>query len=376
MKKVLVFFVILVVSYEAFSNETTKSNLSELQQLEASIDTLFNAEIGVSEPGAALLVSYDGEMIIGKGYGLRSIEDKEPITKSTNMRMGSVSKQFTALAVLSLVDNGKLSLSDSVYSIFPYESFKGVTIEQLINHTSGREDAEDVFLKEWDPTKIAANKDILKWYSTEDRTVTAPGEKYRYNNGIYEFIPSIVEKISGQEFSKFTKKNVFEKAGMKNTNFFNLAAPIKIEERAYCYEKNESGIWTKMDGHFLNGLLGAGGVYTSVNDYFLYDLALRNKTIYSESTHELIFKPSSTRTEIGIEKHYAMGWNVNDTTASHSGSWFGTNTFTKRYLDKPLTIAIFMNRDTLFENGLTNKIDSLVVEYVKNTIKNKNIKSD
>jgi len=371
MKNIFVFLVIFIISYEVFSNETVENRSIELQQLEASIDSLFNAEIGENEPGAALLVSYDGKMIIGKGYGLRSIEDKKPITKSTNMRMASVSKQFTALAVLELVDNGKLSLSDSVYSIFPYETFKGVTIEQLINHTSGREDAEDVFLKEWDPTNIALNEDVLKWYSKEDRTVSVPGEKYRYNNGIYEFIPSIVEKISGQEFSKFARKNVFEKAGMKNTNFFNLAVPIEIEERAYCYEKNKSGIWTKMDGHFLNGLLGAGGVYTSINDYFLYDLALRNKTIYSESTHELIFKPSSTRTEEGIEKYYAMGWGVTDTAASHTGGWFGTNTFTKRYLDKPLTIAIFMNRNTLFENGLIKKIDSLVVEYVKNMTKNK-----
>ena len=371
LQNILMFLIIFNILPEVFSNETIENKSIEVQQLEASIDALFNAEIGDNEPGAALLVSYDGKMIIGKGYGLRSIKDKKPITKSTNMRMGSVSKQFTALAVLALVDKGKLSLSDSVYSIFPYETFKGVTIEQLINHTSGSEDAEDVFIKEWDPTKIALNKDVLIWYSKEDRSVSVPGEKYQYNNGIYEFIPSIVEKISGQEFSKFAKINVFEKAGMKNTNFFNLADPIKIEERAYCYEKNKSGIWTKMDGHFLNGLLGAGGVYTSINDYFLYDLALRNKTIYSESTHKLIFKPSSTRTEKGIEKYYAMGWEVTDTAASHTGSWFGTNTFTKRYLDKPLTIAIFMNRNTLFENGIIKKIDSLVVEYVKNMIKNK-----
>jgi hypothetical protein len=76
---------------------------------------------------------------------------------------------------------------------------------------------------------------------------------------------------------------------LKNTNFFNLAAPIDIDKKAFCYEKNEVGNRVKVDGHFLNGLLGVGGVYTSVTDYFLYDLALRNKTIFSESTQELIF---------------------------------------------------------------------------------------
>jgi len=371
MKYQLLIFVILFVSCQSPADKNIETNTIELEQLEASIDSLFNAEVGANEPGAALLVSYDGKMIIGKGYGLRDLESKQPITASTNMRMGSVSKQFTALTILNLVDNGKLSLSDSVYTIFPYETFKDVTIEQLINHTSGRADAEDAFFTEWDSTKTAENKDILEWYSKENRTITTPGEKYQYNNGIYEFIPSIVEKVSGQEFSKFAKENVFEKAGMKKTNFFNLANPIEIEERAYCYERDSLGNWNKMDGHFLNGLLGAGGVYTSVDDYFQYDLALRNKIIFSESTHALIFKPSSTRMERGVEKNYAMGWGVTDSTAVHTGGWFGTNTFTKRYLNKPLTIAIFMNRNTLFENDLVVKTDSLVLEYVKSTANKK-----
>ncbi len=370
MKNILIVLLIVFVSCKSPSDKKTETKSIELEQLQTSIDSLFNSNIAENEPGAAILVSYDGQMIIGKGYGMRDLEGKEPITKSTNMRMGSVSKQFTALTILNLVDNGKLALSDSVYSIFPYETFKDVTIEQLINHTSGRADAENAFFTEWDSTKIAENKDVLEWYSKENRTITKPGEKYQYNNGIYEFIPCIVEKVSGQEFSEFAKENVFNKAEMKKTNFFNLAKPIELEERAYCYEKDSLGNWKKMDGHFLNGLLGAGGVYTSVNDYFQYDLALRNKTIFSESTHALIFKPSSTRTEKGVERNYAMGWGVTDSTATHTGGWFGTNTFTKRYLNKPLTIAIFMNRNTLFENDLIKKTDSLVLEYVKTTANN------
>ncbi len=120
-----------------------------------------------------------------------------------------------------------------------------------------------------------------------------------------------------------------------------------------------------MDGFYLNGLLGAGGVYTSVEDYFQYDLALRNKTLFSEKTHELIFKPSSIiKNEEGDAGAYAMGWGVTDSTATHTGGWIGTNTWTKRHLNKPLTMAIFMNRGTLFSSGLVKKTDSLVVEYI------------
>jgi len=367
MKNTIIILLIFFVSCKSPSDKKAETKDTELEQLRNSIDSLFNSNIEENEPGAALLVSYEGQMIIGKGFGLRDIETKEPITKSTNMRMGSVSKQFTALTILKLVDEEKISLSDSVYSIFPVETFQdGTTIEQLINHTSGEADAEEAFFTEWDSTKIAENKNILEWYSKENRSITKPGEKYQYNNGIYELIPCIVEKVSEQEFSEFAKENVFNKAGMKKTNFFNLAKPIAIEERAFCYEKDSLGNWKKVDGHFLNGLLGAGGVYTSVNDYFQYDLALRNKTILSEKTHEVIFKPSSTEKNNGVERFYAMGWGVTDSTATHNGGWFGTNTFTKRYLDRPLTIAIFMNRNTLFTNDLIKKTDSLVVDYIKN----------
>lgn len=334
-------------------------------RLETRLDSLFNTHIAPDEPGAALLVAYNGKLLIGKGYGLRNLETKEPITPSTNMRMGSVSKQFTALTVLSLVDKGQLSLSDSVFSIYPYETFKNVTIEQLINHTSGVADAEEAFFVEWDTTKIATNEDVLEWYAQKNRSMTKPGDKYQYNNGIYEFIPSIVEKLSGQEFSEFADENIFEKAGMKRTHFFNLAKPKNIDERAYCYKKDSSSNWKKVDGHFLNGLLGAGGVYTSINDYFSYDQALRNESILSKEAHNLIFKPSSTYEVEGEKKHYAMGWGVTDSTAEHSGRWFGTNTIVRRNLNKPVTIAIFMNRNTLFEKDLIKTTYRLVDDYIK-----------
>lgn len=351
-------------------NQSTKMKETIKNQFEAKIDSVFNAHISENEPGAAILVSYNGEMLIGKGYGMRDTAGKHPITKTTNMRIASVSKQFTALTVLSLVENGKLSLSDSVYSFFPYPSFKDITIEQLINHTSGLADAEEAFFKEWDSTKIAENKDILEWYSRENRKVIPPGEKYQYNNGVYEFIPCLVEKISGKKFSVFAKEAVFNKAGMDNTNFFNLADPIEIDERAFCYEKNDKGKWAKMDDHHLNGLLGAGGIYTSIEDYFQYDLALRNKTIFSESTHELIFKPSAEYEINGSSRKYGIGWFVSDSAAFHTGSWFGANAYVKRYFNTPLTFLIMMNRNTLFEGDLIDIVDSLALNYVKTTADN------
>jgi CubicO group peptidase (beta-lactamase class C family) len=368
MKNLLILLAIFFVSCNSSSDKKTETRSIELEQLYASIDSLFNSEIKENEPGAAILVSYDGKMIIGKGYGLRDIEKNEPITTNTNMRMASISKQFTALSVLSLVDKGLLSLNDSIKKIWPYHIFENITVQHLLNHTSGLADYEaPYFLKDWDKSKIVENRDILDWLSTNPKPIFEAGKGWEYSNTAYIVLAQLVEKVSGEEFPFYAKKNVFEKAGMKETNYYNLANPIKIKERAYCYEKDSLGNWEKVDGYFMNGIMGDGAVYTSVDDYFEYDLALRKKSILSEETHDLIFKRSSTHQVNGEDRHYAMGWGVTDSTAVHTGGWFGTNTFTKRYLKKPLTIAIFMNRNTLFESELIKKTDSLVLEYVKTT---------
>ena len=360
----LLLVAVLLGSCQTQNEQQSAAPKNALTKLQVSLDSLFNAEIKTDEPGAALMISFENELVVAKGYGLRDVENQLPITPSTNLRMASVSKQFTALSIMRLIDDGKLSLSDSVNRLFPSETFKHVTVEQLINHTSGRADAENAFFEEWDRSKTPTNKDILDWYLAEDRSIDRPGEKYIYNNGIYEFIPMIVEKLSGEGFAQFAKQEIFDKAGMDRTNFFSLANPIEIEERAYCYQRDDKGEWQKVDGHFLNGLVGAGGLYTSVNDYFAYDQALRNKALFTAETHDLIFKPSSSYIDEGVERYYAMGWGVTDSTARHTGGWFGTNTLTKRYLKKPLSYAIFMNRNTLFSSGLAQKTDSIITVFL------------
>jgi len=367
---------IFFVSCNTPPNKNPETKTLKLKQLQASIDSLFNAEIGMHEPGAALLVAYNGKMIIGKGYGLRDLKNNKPITANTNMRMASVSKQFTALSVLSLVDKGLLSLNDSIKKFWPYHVFENITVQQLLNHTSGIADYETpYFLKDWDRSKVVENKDLLEWLSTNPKPIFEAGKDWEYSNTAYIVLALLVQKVSGEQFPIYAKKNVFEKAGMKETNYYTLANPIKIKERAYCYEKDSLGKWEKVDGNFMNGLMGDGAVYTSVEDYFKYYLALRKKSIVSKKTHSLIFKPSATYQVNKEDRQYAMGWVVTDSTAVHTGGWFGTNTFTKRYLNKPLTIAIFMNRNTLFKNKLIKKTDSLVLQYVKTTANNAHKKS-
>lgn len=366
----------LYVSCKGANDTKEVRQVKNLEHLKEQVDSLFNEQINSDVPGAALLVSYDGEMLIGKGYGLRNLETKEPITKNSNMRMASVSKQFTDLSLLTLVDKGLLSLNDTVYKFWPYPVFKNITVMQLINHTSGIADYEDAFMRDWDKTKVVENKDVLDWLATNPTPRFKPGEKWEYSNTAYLVLALLTEKLSGQDFASYAKETVFKKAGMQNTNFYSFARPIDIEERAFCYEKDSLGSWEQVDGFFMNGVLGDGAVYTSVTDYFAYDQALRNKIIISDSLHQLLFQPSSMALPEkswypfdflkSKEEHYGIGWFVTEDIALHTGSWNGTRTIVVRDLKRPLTIAIFMNSgEAEIRSLLIQNTYNLVNTYLK-----------
>ena len=321
-------------------------------------------------------------MLIGKGYGLRDLENKKPITTNTNFRMASISKQFAALCILSLVDKGILSLDDPIEKYWPYPVFKNITVEHLINHTSGIADYEEAFMEDWDRSIIVENKHILDWLSTDPKPLFAPGEGWEYSNTAYLVLALLVEEVSGEEFSMYAKKNVFEKAGMKETNFFNLAEPIEIRERAACYEKDSLGNWKKVDGYFMNGIMGDGAVYTSLNDFVQYDNALRSESILSTTTHKnIIFNvrssvprdwPSENKFIDRFpflnkaEVKYSMGWFVTDEITMHTGGWYGTKTVVVRERNRPLTVTVFRNSDSSFDE-LIIKTYELVDNYLKNT---------
>lgn len=376
MRILTLLLLIIIFSCKTSSEKKEETQSTSVHDLETQLDSLFSAYITPDDPGAALMVAYDGEMLIGKGYGVRDLQSKAPITRGTNMRMASVSKQFTDLSLLTLMDHGLLSLNDTVYKFWPFEVFKNITVTQLINHTSGLADYEEAFMKDWDRTKVVENKDILRWLSTNPPPRFNPGEKWEYSNTAYIVLALLTEKLSGREFAAYAKEAVFEKAGMINTNYYSLAHPIDIKERSFCYEKDSLGGWKKVDGFFMNGVLGDGAVYTSIIDFFAYDQALRDRTILSDSLHQKLFEPSSMPLPEnakytfsflkGAEEKYGMGWFITDNFVLHTGSWNGTRTIVVRNRNKPLTIAIFMNSgEGETRSKLIEGTYKLVTDYLK-----------
>jgi len=352
----------------------------EFADLQVKIDSLYNSHFDEKSPGAALLILYDNQKIVNKGYGMRNLETNSPITPSTNMRSASMAKQFTCLGILHLMEQGKLKLTDTVYKYYPYPIFKNITIKQFISHTSGIEDADYILDKvEKTSTGNYNNEDILEWYANNNIIRFPPGSKFEYNNGPYNTLAQIIEQESGMRFEDYIKKYVFDKAGMINTKFINDGDSSTIPEYAYRYEKDSLDQWQLMDVHFEDEIVGPGGMYLSLNDYASYIEALRNKSIVNSESHDLIFKPISMNLELhshdlklmtGKESSYAMGWEVTDSLALSAGLWDGVNNFVIYERKRPLTIVMLSNNDDFFKNRLVDKTYSIVTDYFNKAANN------
>jgi len=376
MKNIIIFIIGLSFIACKHTNKNEVETIIKYDLLASKLDSLYSQYYNESSPGAAVFISFNGKKIFSKGYGLRDLKSKFPIAPSTNMRGGSMTKQFTALGILSLMEEGKLSLTDTIYKFFPYPIFRNVTIEQFIAHTSGIEDADWVYERDgWTKSAYLQNENILNWYRDNDTIQFSAGTAFEYNNGTYVVLAQIIEKVSGTTYEDYLTKHIFNKAGMKQTQFIDNADSSNIPEYAFRYKKDSLGHWNSVEGHFLDEELGAGGIYLSLNDYFTYLEALSGKKILKPETHDLIFKPLSMNIELheedldylkGKPSYYAMGWEVTDSLAVSAGLWNGVNNFVIYDRTRPLNIVMLANNSELFEHRLVDKTFEIVTKFINN----------
>jgi CubicO group peptidase (beta-lactamase class C family) len=372
MKYLLYILLALILVSCGAENKKEDFSANNHELLKFKIDSLFNKYYHGSSPGAAILIAYNGEKVISKGYGMRDLSTHQPITSTTNMRSGSLAKQFTALGILRLVERGDLSLEDSVYKYLPYAVFRDVTIKQLVSHTSGIPDVEYLLEDNWESANFPTNKDAIEWYSQNDSLNFTPGSAFEYNNGAYYVLARIIEIVAGSSFRDYMQREIFLPIGMNSTAFIDMSEPHIIKDKALCYERDSLMNWQPMEGQIVDDLVGAGGIYTNLEDYFNYVEALRNNEILTSEYNDLVFKPISMNIELhsedmsilkGKNSSYAMGWEVFDNMAVSAGLYYGVNNWSIFEFDRPLTIVIFTNNDILFKEKLVNKIYKVIDEY-------------
>ena len=321
------------------------------------VDALFDHMNAGRQPGAAVMVIDHGGVVYSNGFGFADIEKGIRIDENSTFRLGSVSKQFTAAAVQTLIESGELQLGDPLVDYVPELSmYPGITIRHLLTHTSGLPDYYDVI-------EITAGMpetgDVVSYVADMKTREFAPGEQYAYSNPAYEVLVLVVEAASGRTFSDYIQQNVFAPAGMRGA-LIHDHIPIDIDNRVMGYDCGPGGIELN-DYDPLNNIVGSGGVYATLNDFFAWDQSLYTNAVLSASSRKEAFTKAHLNDGSTID--YGLGWRLDDyhgeRRIAHGGSWVGFRTAISRYPDRKLTIVVLTNCSSYEAEEYADKISGI-----------------
>ena len=294
-------------------------------------------------PGASLLVIKDGKAVMERGYGFANLEAHEAATPQTNYRLASVSKQFTAAAILLLAERRVLSLDDHARHWLPElpVEHEQITIRQLLSHGGGLIDYED--LMPANQTAQISDADVLRMLAAEPRSYFPPGTSYRYSNGGYVLLGLIVERASKQSLPDFLAKNIFQPLGMNHTLLYVHGGP-EVTHRAYGYSE-ENGHWIQTDQSPTSATRGDGGIYSSIEDIAKWDAALYDHRLLSDASRKLAFSPQNKVSDETDVDAYGFGWRIHGDVLWHSGESMGFRNVIIRWPKQHQTVILLSNRN-------------------------------
>jgi len=340
-------FAVLAVALFRTVNAQTPSHTAE-------IDTLMRAFTG-DVPGASVLVLQDGRALVSRAYGLAELSEKVKATPLTNYRLASMTKQFTAAAILLLAQDGRLSLDDKIKNYLPTlpPNADTVTIRELLTHRGGLIDYEDLIAP--GTTQQVHDVDVLRLLEHEDRTYFVPGGGYRYSDTGYALLALIVARVSGVSFASFLHDRIFAPLGMQGTVAFE-AGISQVPHRAYGYSL-ENGHWTQTDQSLTSAVLGDGGIYSSIDDLARWDAALSAPGLLKAESLMAAFTPLTKTDDANVS--YALGWRITGDTVWHSGESIGFRNVIVRWPQQRFSVVVLSNRDDAEPYELALKIAKL-----------------
>lgn len=340
------------------------------------INGIFSSVTSPAAPGLAVLVRRDGKTVFLRGYGMRDLRCRRPVTPRTDFRLASCTKQFTAMAIMLLVRDGKLKYSDRLTDIFPdFPAYgRAITVRNVLNHTSGLADYEDLIDKEyrgktWEEIPQIHDAGVLKLMEQQTRTQFPPGSNWKYSNSGYCVLAMVIQKISGMPFAEFLHRRIFAPLGMTGTLAYQYGKD-HVRQRAYGYT-DDAGVWLETDQSPTSATLGDGGIYSNVLDLAKWDQALRDHTLLP--TAEM--KPAITPVRLplaaaqwpkgpdGAPVEYGFGWFLNPFRGHprmwHFGSSIGFHTAIERFTRADFTVIVLANRTDLDPDALALKVAAL-----------------
>ncbi len=338
------------------------------------IDDIFTAA-GLSShniPGAAVVVVKNDRVLFERAYGVADLRSLRKIDARTNFRLASLTKQFTAMAIMLLVHDGKLYYDDRLTDIFSgFPEYGGaITMRNLLNHSSGLQDYEDL-MPPRDPavpveqTQIQ-DTGVLDLLKRQSSTKFTPGSKWAYSNSGYVLLGLIVQKVSGEGFPDFLHHRIFAPLNMSNTSAY-VRGKSDVPNRAFGHSLEDRS-WKETDQSPTSATLGDGGVYSSLEDLGKWDRALQRNRLLSKREMLLALTPVKvSEGEVtepdGSAAEYGFGWFLNPYRRHmrmwHYGETMGFRTTIQRFVADNLTIIILCNRADLNPSALALQVADL-----------------
>lgn len=322
------------------------------------VDEYMKAEMKTQQiPGVSLAVIKDGQIILAKGYGLANVEHQIPVRPETIFQSGSMGKQFTATAVMLLMEDGKLAVDDKIskYFLNTPESWQNITIRHLLTHTSGMTDYPRDFDFRRDYTE-----DELYERAKAIPLAFQPGEKWSYSNLGYVMLGILIHKVSGKFYGDFLQERVFKPLDMSTARVISEADIIPNRAAGYRLDRDNQLKNQNWVSPSLN-TTADGALYMNVYDMAKWDAALYTEKLLKRSSLEQMWTP--VKLNDGKTHPYGFGWAIGEVKGhryvQHGGAWQGFKAQIIRYLDDKFTVVLFANQTRANQSKLAQGVAAL-----------------
>lgn len=338
-----------IVQIEEYKRQETKITIT--QQQIAQVDSAINIISKNGNFSGSILIGQKDSILYAKSFGYANIKSKELNTDTTAFQLASVSKQFTAVAILQLYEQGKLKLTDKVTDYLPNFPYPDITIHQMLVHRSGLPNYHYLLDRKpmLDDAYFSNQQIVADLIESNEGRYFLPNRRFQYSNTGYAVLASIVEIVSGLKFEKYLEKNIFKPLNMHNTFAYRAMKSVKYPPHATGYVRGR----TIATDNYLDHYLGDKGIYSSVTDLFKWDQGLYSGKIINADTLQLAFQPMGKRPK--ARSNYGYGWRITTFGENelpivfHSGWWHGFKTSLVRIPQDTATIVILRNNN---RNGI------------------------
>ncbi len=336
------------------------------QSLATKIDTLVLRELkDINGPGGVFMVAKNGKAVYQKAFGKANIELDVNLTNENIFQIGSMTKQFTAIAILMLEEQGKLNTKQAISTFIPdYPFGDSITIHHLLTHTSGIKDFTKMKTLNSIAQKEMTPKMMVDFFKNEP-TDFKPGEKFDYNNSGYVLLGYIIELVSGETYEAFIKNHIFQKLGMSQSGY--ATDRQIIAKRAYGYQKKESGYVNKTVINY-SVPFASGALMSTMNDMLKWQNGLSQNVLLNKQSTQKVF--SKYRLNNGEEFTYGYGWHIREINGvkdfEHGGSIFGFKSMGVYIPSEDIYVVGFSNCDCNSPTQLVRDIAALAIKNYKN----------